>query len=248
MKVLIVISELNYIPSNCYDFLNNTFQTNQGDIAGILILQNASLTLLPKIVGLYALGCRTFPNTLLRNLLTLPLRKREALCKAFNVPVLRAKHVNDPKVIKWIKIHNIGLVINMRTRDIYKKEILSLPVYGCINIHHGILPKYQGLYCDLYALYENRPAGFSIHEMNEKLDDGRIIYKKAVSKPGEKNYIKYLSSLAAFEADAVNSLIDQIKRDGKLQEGIPNQNSESVYTKTPNKKQIQDMIRAGVIL
>lgn len=248
MKVLLVISELNYIPSNCYDFLNNIFQTNQEDIAGILILQNASVTFLPKILGLYALGCRAFPNTLLRNLLTLSLCKRENLCKTFNTPVLKAKHVNDPEVVKWIKAHGIDLVINMRTRDIYKKEILSLPTYGCINIHHGILPKYRGLYCDLYALYEGRPAGFSIHKMTDKLDDGNIIYKKAVSESGEKNYIKYLSSLATFEADAINSLIDEIKRYGRLQKGILNEDPEPVYTKTPNKEQIQDMIRAGVII
>ncbi len=248
MKALIVISEINYIPSNCYDFLKIVLQKNRNDIAGVLIMQNSSLSIIPQVIGLYVLGCRRFATTLLWNMLTLSFRKRESLCESFNIPVIKAANVNDNKVIQWVKKMDIDLIINMRTRYIYKKELLSFPTYGCINIHHGLLPKYRGLYCDLYALYEDRQAGFSVHEMTDKLDDGRIIYKKSISSTGEKDYIEYLSSLAPFEADAVYTLINQISHLGKLPAGIVNADSNPIYTKTPNKQQIRDMIKKGMIL
>lgn len=248
MKVLIVISEINYIPSNCYDFLEVVLQKNRNDIAGVLIMQNSSPSIILQAMGLYMLGCRHFATTLLRNMLTLPFGKRESLCRSFNIPVIKATNINDSKVIQWIKKMNMDLIVNMRTRYIYKKELLTIPAYGCINIHHGVLPKYRGLYCDLYALYENRQAGFSIHEMTDKLDDGKIIYKKSISSVGEKNYIEYLSKLAPFEADAINTLIGKINHSGKLPEGISNTDLNPIYTKTPNKQQIRDMIKTGMIL
>lgn len=248
MKALIVISEINYIPSNCYDFLKIVLQKNRNDIAGVLIMQNSSLSIILQITGLYMLGCRHFATTLLWNILTFSFNKRESLYKSFKIPVIKATNVNDNKVIQWVKKMDIDLIINMRTRYIYQKEILSIPTFGCVNIHHGILPKYRGLYCDLYALFENRQAGFSIHEMTDKLDDGRIIYKKSISKVGEKDYIEYLSSLAPFEADAIHTLINQINHLGKLPAGISNTNVNPIYTKTPNKHQIRDMIRAGMVL
>lgn len=248
MRALIVISEINYIPSNCYDFLKIVFQKNRNDIAGVLIMQNSSLSIIPQVLGLYLLGCRHFATTLLWNMLTLSFRKRESLCKSFNIPVIKAANVNDNKVIQWVKKMNIDLIINMRTRYVYKKELLSFPTYGCINIHHGLLPKYRGLYCDLYALYEDRQAGFSIHEMTDKLDDGRIIYKKSISSTSEKDYIEYLSSLAPFEAAAIHTLINQISHSGKLPAGIVNTDPNPIYTKTPNKQQIRDMVKKGMIL
>lgn len=248
MRALLVVSQISFIPSNCYDFLKILLERNHKDIVGLLILENFTLGISSKIIRLYATGCNNLGRTYLINAFNLLFLKREALCKKYNIKIIKAKNINDVGVIKWAKENNLDLIINMRTTCIYKKEILSVPQYGCVNIHHGILPKYRGKYCDLYALYERRPAGFSIHKMTEKIDDGEIYSSKYLPVSKERDYVKCLSSYAPFEASEISILISQIKKLKRMPKGLPNKLQSYIYTSSPTKGVFQDMIRSGVIL
>jgi methionyl-tRNA formyltransferase len=246
INVIIVVSELNYIPSNGYDFLHLLFKENNKDITGIIFIQNFSFSIFFTIFYLYILGCKNFASALLKNTVSVFFDKKKALCKQYNIPIVKTHDINSNKIISWLKQKQVDVIINMRTRYKFKKELLTIPTYGCINIHHGILPKYRGLYCDLYALYENRPAGFSIHEMTETLDDGKILYVKKVSDTNETDYLKYLSLLPLHEMKAVNTIIAQIKKKKIKKHTILNQNP--MYTTTPTYTQIKKMRHAGMIL
>lgn len=248
MKIIIVTSEVTFVPKNCQLFFNEVLNSNSSNIAGLIIIKNVSLGLLPKIIWLYALGCKNFAGCLIRNIVELPLEKREHLFKKNNLPVLKVSNINDPKIINWIKENKIDLIVNMRTRSIFKEEILSSTKFGCVNIHHGLLPKYRGIFCDLYALSENRPAGITIHSMSKKIDDGEIIYKKEVSHNNEKNYINYLSKTGSEEATLIGNLIQHIKKYKNLPKGIKNHDTHFIITKTPTRNKIREMQKGGMIL
>jgi len=248
MKVIFVTSEVTYVPKNCLLFFDEVLKNNPSKIAGLIIIKNNSLDLLPKSMWLYALGCKNFASCLIRNIMELPLKKRERIFKKNNLPVLKVKNINDPKIINWIKKNKIDLIINMRTRSIFREEILSSTKFGCINIHHGLLPKYRGVFCDLYALSENRPAGITIHRMNKKIDDGEVIYTKEISSNNEKDYINYLSKTRSEEATLVRNLIQHIEKYKSLPNGINNHDANFVITKTPNRHKIKAMQKGGMIL
>jgi len=155
--------------------------------------------------------------------------------------------MNSDDVISLVKSLEIDLIINLRTRCIYKKEILSTPRLGCINIHHGILPKYRGTFCDLYAMYEEREAGFSIHKMSEKVDAGDIYYVH--SSPPGKNYIKYLAQTSKTEGLALSKVLTDMT--SSKQQLIPNSlpsGEKPIYTKNPTKKLVNKMRKKGIIL
>lgn len=248
MKILIVTSQVTYIPNNCLDFLSEVMSKNSKHIAGLVLLKNLSIDLFSKTLWLYGMGCSNFANTLIRNTYELFLGKRESLFRKNNLPVFKLNSMNDPKMINWVKENEIDLIINLRTRCIYKKEILNAPSLGCINIHHGLLPKYRGIFGDLYALYENRPAGISIHQMSEKIDNGQILYTKVISNKRERNYIKYLSGTGHGETILVTKLLNYIEQHGDMPKGMENKSTQPIYTKTPNKYDIRKMQKRGMIL
>lgn len=248
MKILLVTSQITYIPNNCLDFLSEVMSKNSQHIAGLVVLKNLSIDLLPKTLWLYGMGCTNFANTLIRNTYELFLRKRESLFRENNLPVFKLSSMNDPKIINWVKENKIDLIINLRTRCIYKKEILNTPSFGCINIHHGLLPKYRGIFCDLYALFDNRPAGITIHQMSEKIDDGKILYTKRVSNKNERNYMDYLSRTGYKEAMLVTELIRYIEKFGELPKRIRNHRKDYLITRTPSKQEIREMQKGGMIL
>lgn len=50
-----------------------------------------------------------------------------------------------------------------------------------INIHYSLLPKYRGVHSTVWAILNNdENLGFSIHLMNEYIDDGPIIFQYKV--------------------------------------------------------------------
>lgn len=53
--------------------------------------------------------------------------------------------------------------------------------YHFINCHGGILPKWRGFCCNAWAILNGATqVGYSIHRMNERLDDGPLYYVKKI--------------------------------------------------------------------
>src|SRR5689334_13484335 len=101
MRVLLVTSEVTYIPKNYLDVFEAVLEEAAPHLAGLMILKGVSLSLLRQTVGLYGLGCRNFSSSLMKNLWELPFRRRERLFASRGIPVIRAKTMNDPSVVRW---------------------------------------------------------------------------------------------------------------------------------------------------
>ena len=248
LKVLLVTSDVTYIPRNYADVFETLLDRVGEHIAGLVELRELSWSLINRTAGLYVTGCPGLARALTGNMLGLPLRRRENLFRARNLPVKRAATMNSPAMCDWVRELYIDLIVNLRTRCIYKKPILEEPRLGCINVHHGLLPEHRGTLCDLFALSENRPAGFTIHQMNERVDAGCILAKQTVSKPGEKNYLAYLARTGQAEGQALARLIHQIAELDALPDSEANSCQNPVVTRTPGSGELRDLRRRGMIL
>lgn len=239
MKALLVTSEITYVPRNYADLFDALLNEPTGApdlIGGLVVLKGFSFNLLKTVGGLYWLGAPRVASTLLKNMVEMPMRRREKMFEARGLPVLQADSMNDPHTIEWVRAHGFDLIVNVRTRCIYKKTILETPPLGCVNIHHGLLPEYRGTMCDLFALSESRPAGFTIHSMTEKIDAGRILVRQAVSQGSDRDYISYLARTGREEGRALSRLLRATQERGRLPEGMPNQCERPIFTKTPKKR------------
>lgn len=246
MKIALVTSEVTYIPHN-YDRLILPL-LELGAVSMLIELKNRSPDLLLKSAGLALLGVTGVARELAKNTVFTSSNKRRQACKQNNVSFVQLPHMNGAEAIELIKNHQIDLIINLRTRCIYRGDILSAPRLGCINVHHGLLPTYRGTMCDLYALYENRPAGFSIHKMEKRVDAG-VIYRVQEVATGDLDYVNYLSKTNIFELNVLKNLIKEIEQLDALPGGTPNRAPEKVvHTKNPNRSVIKSMQAKGMKL
>ncbi len=246
MNVVLVTSRVTYIPDNYFGIFPEILKHYPKGIKALILLDNFDFSILKNIIGLRLLGAPRMSNTLLKNVVELSKRKREKLFEDLNIPVLSFKSMNSPEAIDWIQTNQIDIIANVRTRCIYKRPILEAPRIGCINIHHGLLPKYRGTFCDLYALYERREAGFTIHQMTPKIDAGQILYKGIVSQGHDKDYLAYLKRTGEIEGKALAEVLRKIEEEGM--KGEPNACDDPIFTKNPTKKIIQDMLKEGILL
>lgn len=61
------------------------------------------------------------------------------------------------------------------------EAFFRLPRYGMINLHHELLPEYRGAQTALWQIHNgSRLTGFSIHEIDRRVDGGRILVREVM--------------------------------------------------------------------
>lgn len=83
------------------------------------------------------------------------------------------------KDYEWI-INNFDLVISAHCTQFFPKQLIDN--VKCINIHPGYNPINRGWYPQVFSIVNNLEIGATIHEMDYKLDHGKIIDRKFVDK------------------------------------------------------------------
>ena len=107
--------------------------------------------------------------------------------------------------IELIRNLNCDLGISV-SNDYISSKLFRLPRQGMINIHHELLPEYQGARSIIWQIYNSSMiTGFSIHKISKSIDGGEIldrvekpiIFKSSLSETIEFNVAQLkLSSVA----------------------------------------------------
>ncbi len=93
-----------------------------------------------------------------------------------HVPIFQPRRVSAPEIAQVLQELKADLFVVVAYGEIIKPLILSLPRYGCINIHASILPSYRGAAPMQRALIDGvKETGVTIMRMDEGLDSGDII-------------------------------------------------------------------------
>ena len=118
------------------------------------------------------------------------------------------KDVNSLKInfntLKNLQKINFDLGFSINYNKIIPQNILRLAKIGFINIHYSYKNYYKGRNIMFFSImnYPKQKAGFTIHWMNKKIDDGNIIaYKKVKIKKNdtsEKLYFRIEKELLSF--------------------------------------------------
>jgi folate-dependent phosphoribosylglycinamide formyltransferase PurN len=235
---------VTFVPDNYEDLVLPLAEDPH--VEGLLILDNRSPDVVLKalLLSISMAGPRMGFQLLKNFFKSSALRKKSHYEKAHK-KVLIFKDINSPDCIQALAAIKPDLILNARTRSFFRKDILNLPRLGCINIHHGLLPDQRGLMCDLWAHLENTPAGFSIHVMTPKLDDGAILNVTEVPS-NKKNYLASLKTGARLEAQVTSQLLANIQAAGKI-EGQNNIKTEkTVYRRNPGIKDFYKLRLRGV--
>jgi methionyl-tRNA formyltransferase len=97
------------------------------------------------------------------------------------VPLEHVARVNAPDFIQSLRARSVELIVSVACPQIFKKEILSVPTKGAINIHGSLLPDYQGLLPSFWVLARGETrTGVTVHFIDEHIDHGDIILQEPV--------------------------------------------------------------------
>jgi len=137
-----------------------------------------------------------------------------------NIPVYQPNKLrNNPEVIDVLNELNPNLIIVVAYGRILPKEVLDFPMYGAINVHGSILPKYRGAAPIQWAVINgDDETGVTTMYMDEGMDTGDMITISKVKIDKKDTYETVHDKLILVGVKTlIEDLYRLIQNNGKLE-------------------------------
>lgn len=129
------------------------------------------------------------------------------------VPVFQPEKIKkNEEVIKQIEDLKPDCICVVAYGKILPKEILTIPPYGCVNVHASLLPKYRGAAPIQWAIMNGeKETGVTTMYMDVGMDTGDIIYSKKVAIGEEETTGELWNRLAKIGGDLLVKTLKAIE-------------------------------------
>ena len=105
----------------------------------------------------------------------------KSLAVSLGLPVFQPEKLKEPGNIEVLKDLNPDFIVVAAYGQILKQDVLSLPKYGCINVHASLLPRWRGAAPIQAAIAAgDAKTGITIMKMDIGMDTGDMIAQKEI--------------------------------------------------------------------
>lgn len=104
-----------------------------------------------------------------------------SVARRYRIDYKKIKNPNSSEFLKEMKSLDPDVIVSFSAPVVFKSELLSIPKYGCINLHCSLLPNFAGVMPSFWTLYKQQQStGVTVHFMDDKIDNGLILDQKKV--------------------------------------------------------------------
>lgn len=140
----------------------------------------------------------------------LPSAVKEAASR-LKIPVYQPPKVKAAEFLDVLRGLKPELIVVVAFGQILPPEILSLPPYGCINVHASLLPDYRGAAPMQWCLIEGETkTGVTTMYMDEGLDTGDMLVKKEISLPPDMTFGELHDELKELGVAALKETLEKL--------------------------------------
>ncbi len=160
----------------------------------------------------------------------------QEVAEVHNIPVFTpVSFKKDIHAIEIFQSHTADLAIVAAYGLILPQSVLDAPVYGCVNIHASLLPRWRGAAPIQYAIWKgDQETGVTIMQMEAGLDTGPMITKRSCPITQETTAHSLHDELSVMGAEMILPCLDNFPLQGESQEGASS-NYASLLTKEDGK-------------
>ena len=157
---------------------------------------------------------------------------------ARGLPVSQPPSLKSPEAEAELRAADADVMVVAAYGLILPQVVLDLPRFGCLNIHASLLPRWRGAAPIQRAILAgDAETGITVMQMDEGLDTGDMLLKKAVAiGPGDTAQT-LLDRLSITGGEAIVEALDLLA-DGKLRP-TPQDNAQATYAAKLNKAEAQ---------
>ncbi len=120
----------------------------------------------------------------------------------YDIPVFQPVRLRNPECVALLRQQDADLIVVVAFGQILPKEILTMPRYGCVNVHASLLPKYRGAAPIQWAVINGESeTGVTTMRMDEGLDTGDLIFTEKVALAPDETGGSLFDKLSGVGAD-----------------------------------------------
>jgi methionyl-tRNA formyltransferase len=102
------------------------------------------------------------------------------VAKIHKIPIYKIERISDPQTVGLIRSLKPDVLFVFGWSQLIPKEILEIPLKGCIGTHPALLPRNRGRHPLIWALVEGlKESGMTFFYLDEGADSGDILWQKA---------------------------------------------------------------------
>ncbi len=152
-----------------------------------------------------------------------------------DIPVYTPVRVKEKEFIDELKNIPCDVIVVVAFGQILPKEILTMPKYGCVNVHASLLPRWRGAAPMQWAIISgDETTGITTMQMDEGLDTGDMLLKKSVKIEPDETDETLFNKLSPLGAKLLLETLDGIE-DGSIKPQKQD-DSKSTYAKLLTKE------------
>lgn len=136
------------------------------------------------------------------------------VARRHGISIYRPLDINSPDFVSVLRDEvKPDLLVSIAASQILKRCVLTIPAFGCINLHSAPLPRYQGMMPNFWMLlHQETEAAVTVHYMVEKLDAGDIIVQMPVPIDPKESLHDLMRRSKEIGMRAVGQAIEKIEQ------------------------------------
>lgn len=104
----------------------------------------------------------------------------KVLAQNFGIPVFQPSSLKDPHAVEHLQGFSPDVIVVAAFGQILKEDVLTMPPFGCVNIHASLLPRWRGAAPVQAAVLHDQITGVTIMKMDQGLDTGPILSQRSL--------------------------------------------------------------------
>jgi methionyl-tRNA formyltransferase len=131
------------------------------------------------------------------------------------IETLQPLKVRNSEFLEKLRSLNPSVIVVAAYGQILPPEIIHLPVFGCINIHASLLPKYRGAAPINWAIVNGeKKTGITTMLMDEGMDTGAVLLQEDVEITSEDTAGSLSGKLSKIGADLLIRTLKELDNGG----------------------------------
>jgi methionyl-tRNA formyltransferase len=196
------------------------------------------------LVSLYGFfgSVKKFTQLILRKLKAKKYSSLEELLHANDIDYSNFDSPKDSDFISGFKALHPDVAF-AALPHILPASVINVPKLGIFNKHSSILPHYGGVYPIFWQmLNQEHEMGITVHQMNEKIDEGSILHQKKIPLDLKNSFDSNYEFIIGKTSEVLSEAFDLLEsKDYELQH-----KTGGSYYSFPKKKDIVEFKKKGL--
>ncbi len=154
----------------------------------------------------------------------------KVLSESCNIPVYQPHTLKEDETLPaTLRAYDADIFVVVAYGKILPPELLSIPRYGCVNIHFSLLPKYRGAAPIQWAIINcETSSGVTLIKMNERMDEGDILAQETVDILEDDDTVSVTNFMSCIGVQLLLTVLKKVEETGELK-GTPQNHSIATY-------------------